>query len=209
MKSQFHARTRPGSRQAGPARTTRAVQSGGFTLIEMLVSVGLFAIVMIVCVGALLALVGANKKAHALESTINNLNISLDDMVRNAREGSGFDGSLACTGGNSGGPQDCTGGGTEFAFVPYGGGPRWIYWFSNAQVWRTVDGNVNDGVPITSPEVTVTAMSFYVVGTIRGAGDTTQPRVIVVIKGTAGGGRVKDQTTFHLQATAVQRALDL
>ena len=74
--------------------TTRS----GFTLIEMLVSIALFAIVMVVCVGALLSLVGANKKAEALESAMNNLNISLDDMVRNAREGTGFNGNFTING---------------------------------------------------------------------------------------------------------------
>ena len=45
-------------------------QQDGFTLIEMLVSIALFAIVMVVCVGALLSLVTANKKAQALESVM-------------------------------------------------------------------------------------------------------------------------------------------
>jgi hypothetical protein len=33
--------------------------------------------------------------------------------------------------------------------------------------------------------------------------------VIIVVTGTAGVAGTKTQTTFHIQATAVQRALDL
>src|SRR3989344_9208579 len=60
---------------------------GGFTLIEMIVSIALFAVVMTVAVGALLSLTGANEKAQAPQSVMNNLNISLDSMVRNIRMG--------------------------------------------------------------------------------------------------------------------------
>ena len=64
--------------------------SRGFTLIEMLVSVALFAIVMLIAGSTLLSLVYANRKAQALQSVMNNLNISLDDMVRNVRMGSNY-----------------------------------------------------------------------------------------------------------------------
>src|SRR5882672_10508798 len=77
----------------------------GFTLVEMIVAVALFAIVMLVCVGALLALVGANKKVHALQSVMNNLNVTLDGMVRQIRMGSNYDGysGTGCSS-NSGAP---------------------------------------------------------------------------------------------------------
>src|SRR3989344_8697452 len=52
----------------------------GFTLVEMIVAIALFSIVMVVSVGALLALVTANRKAQALQSVMNNLNIALDGM---------------------------------------------------------------------------------------------------------------------------------
>ena len=67
---------------------------------------------------------------------------------------------------------------------------------------------------MTAPEVSITSMEFYVVGSTPGCDtvspcDPIQPRVIITISGTAGGGNVKTSTTFHLQATALQRALDL
>jgi len=50
-------------------------------------------------------------------------------------------------------------------------------------------------------------MSFYVVGTT--AGDTTQPKVVITIKGTAGAAKAKTRSSFSIQATATQRLLDL
>ena len=50
----------------------------------------LFAIVMLIASATLLSLVAANRKAEALQSVMNNLNISLDEMVRNVRMGSNY-----------------------------------------------------------------------------------------------------------------------
>ena len=193
--------------------------SRGFTLIEMLVSITLFAIVMVVCVGALLSLVGANKKAQALESVMNNLNISLDDMVRSIREGSNYNcGGMGVPNLTTGHNADCTTNPSNiFSFTPYGAvtsnaNGRTVYecvacsGTTGGYMERSEDGGAHFS-PLTAPEVSITHMNFYVIGTQQG--DTTQPRVIITIDGTAGGGNVKTTTSFHLQATAVQRALDL
>ena len=176
---------------------------------EMMVSVALFAIVMMVCVEVLLSLVTANRKAQALQSVMNNLNITLDGMVRPIREGSNFH----CGGGLNTSVQDCPAGNTSFAFEPFGNTPAnqpWVYSFSVdgsgvGRIYKSVNGQAP--IAITAPEVNIEDMEFYVVGTARG--DQTQPKVIIVIKGTAGTAGSKAATTFHIQATSVQRVLDL
>ena len=45
---------------------------------------------MLIAGATLLSLVYANRKAEALQSVMNNLNISLDNMVRNVRMGSNY-----------------------------------------------------------------------------------------------------------------------
>ncbi|HVM73899.1 MAG TPA: type II secretion system protein [Candidatus Paceibacterota bacterium] len=207
------------SRQAG-----LLAGQAGFTLIEMLVSITLFAIVMVVCIATLLSLVTANKKAQALQSVVNNLNISLDEMVRAMRQGSHFDGSgSGCVSNGDGQSHDCTGGTNAFKFIPYGVdpsvGPATIYAYepNGTDGCVTIVGtggcivqSLNNGVTytvLTAPEVSITDMKFYVIDTT--AGDANQPRVIITIDGTAGGVGVKTTTTFHLQATALQRLLDL
>jgi prepilin-type N-terminal cleavage/methylation domain-containing protein len=206
----------------------RRSPQAGFTLIEMLVSIALFAIVMVICVGALLSLVGANKKAQALESTINNLNVSIDGMVRNLRQGNHFNvPSTDCPQGNGDGVTgDCTNGATVITFTTVTG-QHWAYgYFPNGTdgcvtttqtggcIMRSEDGG-NTYTSLTAPEVSITSMAFYVIGTAPGCDTTSpctpiQPRVIITVDGSAGAANnVKDSTTFHIQATALQRSLDL
>lgn len=185
----------------------------GFTLIEMIVAVALFIIVMMVSTGALLALVGANRKAQALQSVMNNLNIALDGMVRSIRMGSNY----RC-GSSSPGDPNCPNGGQAFYFERYGGDPTdvstdWAYAFDTTGALcgknRLCKSEQNgaDPIALTAPEITIDSMTFYVIGATRG--DTTQPKVVVTLKGTAGATDVRTRTTFNIQATAVQRVLDL
>lgn len=181
----------------------------GFTLIELTVAVALFTVIMLVSVGALLSLVTANRKARSLESVINNLNITLDGMVRGVRMGSTYN----CGGASVPSPSsgaNCPDGASTFSFAPYGSdvdiqSERFVYSFSNGQIMRSTQGGSNT-VAITAPEVTITDLKFYVIGTI--VGDVHQPKVVIVVKGTAGDTE-KVQSTFHFQATGVQRTLDI
>ncbi len=188
----------------------------GFTLVEMIVATALFAVVMLVSVGALLSLVGASRKVQSLQSVMDNLNISLDGMERAIRMGSNFH----CGGGNNQLTQDCSSSSDNpanhyvFAFEPYGNTPSdqpWVY--SYDPVTKRLYKSENGALPIaiTAPEVTIDSLQFYVVGSTRGCTtnpcDVVQPKVVILIKGTAGADKAK--TSFHVQVTAVQRLLDL
>ncbi|HEV3244891.1 MAG TPA: type II secretion system protein [Candidatus Paceibacterota bacterium] len=192
----------------------------GFTLIEMIVAVALFAIVMLIAGATLLSLVYANRKAQALQSVINNLNVSLDGMVRNMREGSNY----RC-GGEASSYGDCTGtgGGSIIYFTPFGlsadDQPQhdWAYVFDSSGSYCGKDRiceseHGGPWIPITSPEVQIQSLAFYVVGTTPASqvqnGQYQQPKVVFVIKGQAGT-QQNTISTFDIQATAVQRELNL
>lgn len=191
-------------------------RTSGFTLVEMVVAVALFAVVALVCIGTLLALIGANRRAQALQSVMNNLNVAVDGMARSIRQGSIYHCSASAPYGTT---QDCSAGATTFAFEPYGGHPgtsdQWIYKFiapSNGQggyINRSEDGGTT-WVRLTAPEVSITGMQFFAVGTTPATvnGDMVQPQVVIVVQGTAGSD-AKGSTSFHLQVSASQRALDI
>ena len=184
-----------------------STSTAGFTLVEMIVAVALFAVVMIVAVSSLLSLVYANRKAHALQSVMNNLNIALDGMTRSIRMGSNY----RC-GGPSPADPDCLNGGQALYFEAHNGDSSestddWAYWYDTdtKRLYKSEQGGAA-GVPITAPEVSIESLTFYVVGTTRR--DITQPKVVIAIKGVAGT-QARTATTFSIQATAVQRLLDL
>lgn len=189
-------------------RKQKKENSRGFSLVEMIVAVALFAIVMLVSIGALMSLITANRKARALESTMNNLNIALDGMVRSIRMGSTYHcgGSAPLTSTFS-----CPDGDTQITFEPLGGSSsnaidQWTYSYSGTTLYKKSPETGASAVPITAPEVEITEMKFYVVGTGTG---NVQPKVVMVIKGTAGAIGSRTRTTFSIQATAVQRVLDI
>jgi prepilin-type N-terminal cleavage/methylation domain-containing protein len=189
----------------------------GFTLIEMLVSTAIFTIVMVIALGALLAMSESDRKAQTLKAVINNLNFSLDSISRAVRTGSGYH-----CGTPSGG--DCTTppGGTYFAFTS-SDGTFVAYRFENAITdsnSATVCGqggtvgclarSIDNGATwaaVTAPEVTITNVSFYLLGSGPTPGDTMQPKLTMLISGDVSvtGAR---QTVFNLQTSVTQRLYD-
>jgi prepilin-type N-terminal cleavage/methylation domain-containing protein len=192
-----------------------------FTLIEMMVAVSLFAIVMMVGVGALLSLVEANKRAQALNSVINNINIAVESMARSIRVGTNYHcetdadsvpppETLAAT-------SDCElGNGVLLAFESADGDPtdpddQVVYRYvvvgdSEKRIERSLEGGANGTwVALTAPEVVIEEFELFVAGTT--VGDGNQPRVLMSIKASAvvpGG-----TTEFTVQSSVVQRLLDI
>ncbi|PIR85205.1 hypothetical protein COU15_02250 [Candidatus Kaiserbacteria bacterium CG10_big_fil_rev_8_21_14_0_10_45_20] len=179
----------------------------GFSLIEMMVSVTIFAIVMLIGVGALLSLIETNRRAQAINSTVNNLNAALEGMSRSIRTGISYYCSTNANININGisGQQDCVGedGGRLIAFRPSSGSNNiTAYRLSSGQLQR----NVGSGwIDLTAPEITIDTFRVWVRGSAPGDGE--QPRALMVIKGSAPvpGGR----TEFQIQSSVTQRILDI
>ncbi|HEY0907942.1 MAG TPA: type II secretion system protein [Candidatus Paceibacterota bacterium] len=182
------------------------MKTKGFTLIEVLVSVSIFAMVMLVATGAVFSIVQANKKTHSLKSVMTNLNFALEAMMRDIRLGSGF----SCDGGG-----DCVDGGTEFRFLANrnvngdsvtDSTDIIAYGASDGAIMKQIFGGSYGGAsyPITAPEIVITSLKFYVIGT--GTTDTRQPKVIISIQGYAGAGTTKSE--FNIETMVSQRAID-
>ena len=187
------------------------ISKKGFTLVEIMVSVSLFAVVMTISVGALLSLIDANRKAQALNSVINNLNFAMENMSRNFRIGSNYHcSSLASVPPNSDTPQDCPSGGVLVAFEGYSGDnedstDQIFYRFVDSHIEKSTDGGATF-ISITASEVVIDEMKFYVIG--APLGDNIQPRITMIAKGTVSFGS-GSETSFNLQTTVSQRLLDL
>lgn len=62
----------------------------GFTLLEMIVALAIFSVVAVIAVGALVRVVGLNRRAQTLQSAMIDLSFALESMSREIRVGSTY-----------------------------------------------------------------------------------------------------------------------
>ncbi|MSR70448.1 type II secretion system protein [Candidatus Kaiserbacteria bacterium] len=182
----------------------------GFTLVEILVSVAIFATVMVIALGALLAMAESDRKSQTLKSVINNLNFSLDSMSRSIRVGDTYhcDASVAPLTS----PRDCQDapGADSIAYrAPSGAtaifcrGSSTTCDSTGTSILRSIDGGLNYA-PITAPEVKISNFSFFVVGAESA---TVQSKVTILISGAVQVTGTQ-QSQFNLQTSVTQRLYD-
>lgn len=186
----------------------------GFTIVEMMVSVGIFTMVLSASVGGLLTMVNANNKAQALRVAMDNMNFVMEDMSRHITQGRTYycdeNGDAipnpdppAATDPLS--PKSCSNGGGRLYFLSNKAdvGRVWYQLIDDEIVKRTTDASGVDDLDaaLTSKDVLeVTNLTFFVE-----AGDTgdEQPKVLVTVSGQVVVG--SEVTTFNAQTTIVQR----
>lgn len=180
----------------------------GFTLIEIMVAVSIFAMVMVVSIGAVLSIVSANKKAQAISSVIANLNFALEAMVRDLRTGYDFD----CDGDASEDTDCAEDGSSRISFISTQlsteDEPVAVeYGLQDNAITKAI-GLDGPTLALTSGEAEIEDLKFYVTGTTRAtSGDYIQPRIIIIVKGSYDG--LGQLTTFHLQTMVSQRRIDI
>ena len=105
----------------------------GYTLIELIVAVGLFALVMLLASGAYIMMINLNRQAQAMATGMNNLSFALESMTRDVRTGTAYSCGLSL------GLGDCTNGGGSLSFKNEGG-TAVTYSLSGGSLQKTVGG---------------------------------------------------------------------
>lgn len=215
---------------AGSALRASRFSTEGFTLVEVMISIGLFTIVMVIGIGAILGVNSTHRKTQTMRSVVDNLSFVMEDMARSLRLAD----SIFCSQ-NSVAPNsalDISSGGQTAVSCPNGGNiiafePYWnydlntpdnqvIYYINDANGIGTIfkksaenmDWTSDDlFIPITPAEIDIdiSKSGFWVTG----AEDETpalQPKVTIVLVGTVRLGNAS--TEFNLQTTVSQRLLD-
>ena len=178
----------------------------GFTLIEMLVAVGILSVVILISLSSFLAVLNAQKKSIVIETIQENLRFSAEMMLREIRTGRFYYcGSAAGDFGSGSNNKDCSAGGPALTFKNYLGQVV-IYRLFNGQIQKSSDGGASF-LGITFPEITISDLKFYVVGS-NPPPDTSQPRVTISIKGEAGTTAQRSKSEFNVQTTISQRIID-
>lgn len=188
---------------------------GGFTLIELIVSVGLFALVMLVATGAYYTLISLDRRARATNQVVTSLAFAVDTMVRGVRTGTNY----RCLNGI----VDAYGN-TTAGFNSYCG----VFSYTDATLNATVtyilkaDGTIGrcqgasscldaNASSLTDKSIKIDYMGFIVRGVGTNSGlpvSTQQPIMNVTIKGTISGGSQGQTVPFSIQESAVQRLID-
>lgn len=166
--------------------------TAGFTLLEMIVAVAIFAMVMLLASGAYYTLIALARDARATTSAMNTLYFAVEDMTRSIRTGTQY-----CHVGPA-----CFS--NSFSFMNDSGNTV-TYSKSGTTIYRQVSGTgggIASGV-ITDPSVTVTKLDF----SIASPSSFPQPRVRIIMQGTVDVGQGKTKT-FSLQTSASERTLE-
>lgn len=191
-------------------RTTQKTSHAGFTIVEMIVSIGLFTMVLTVSVGSLLAIVEGYHKAQALSVASDSLKLIMEDMTRNIAQGR----SYHCDKDASGSPNppltdplscDNRPSGEDHAdsmVLQSNRNNQYItYWLQGDEVWKQDTDGTQDALS-DSEIVRIDDLRFYVFAG-ENVGNDEHPRVIVALSGTVGTGT--KATAFDVQTTIVQR----
>lgn len=173
----------------------------GFTLVELLVSISVFSVVMVICMGSILIMLNSNRKSQAERTVMDNLSYSMDEMVRSIRFGTTYHCGLS---GVLSQPMDCASGGSSITVLD-SSGAQITYKLVGTSLVKTVGGV---DYTLTSPDTTVQTMTFFVFGSLPYfSGDLLQPRVIILVKGLSGV-NTTSPSSFTLETMVSQRKLD-
>lgn len=188
---------------------------------EMIVSIGLFTVVLFISSSAFLAVLNADRKSRATRIAIDNLNLSLEDMSRRIKTGTTYN----CGGGA--GVNDCASGGIVLAIndqddqrviykrgvgtgvIELGNSPSGCGPTFSSSTQGCLIRHITSGTPqlVTGKDIHIANLRFVVNGTDSFPADTAQPYVVVLVEGITTAGKIT--SAFKLQTTITQRMYDL
>ena len=171
-------------------------KSRGFTLIELMVSVGLLPIVMTLVSGAYIVMLNITHEAQDVSTAVDSVAFALEYMTREIRTGSEF--SCSTTPGSN---VDCASGGSTFSVKDQSG--------ANVTFTSAGEAITENGTVLTDPSVVVSSLVFYAQGTAPySVGQNTVPaNVVIVVSGTVATGH--DSVPFTVETSATMRNIDL
>ncbi len=159
--------------------------------------------VIVVSIGAVLAINNAQVKASNTQIIIDNIRFALEFITKEMRSGSGF-ATSSCAG------ALCS----QINFIHYlaAGGTEFVeYCLKDSSIHRYSDpvsppdscNDPNAKQPITSDDIVVDSLSFFLWQNLPPNPDPIQPRITVSIKARSTSARFPAE--FNLETSVVQR----
>ncbi len=179
--------------------------TGGFTLIEVLISLLIFSIVITVAVGALFSMVDAGEESRSINSVMQNLDVALETMAETVRTGTGYSSSATCDNPSNALSLQVPSSSYLNTGLPTGVTiTNVVYSLQNNQIIETVTySNGNKSViPITAVEVHVTDLVFWIHNCTATA--PAKPYVLMAVQGFVET-RQSNKASFNIQTTMTER----
>jgi len=222
MRSTFHF-----TRSTLRSRDQRA----GFTLIEIIVSLAIFAVVAVVAAGALVRIIAANRQAQTLQSAVNNISFALESISRELRVATVYhcdtSGWTYSGTGLTARPCQIADGDEVLAFesadIAYDSNNKPCNLvhayrfdplpdsdnFTLEKAEQSACGNPiadTDFYPVVSPDV---ALTGFMLGVYDSASNPSRPNAWAFVRLTGyAGARVQDQNYFDVETSVSERVRD-
>ena len=179
---------------------------GGFSLVEMLVSVALFSVIMVIAVGIIVTVLNTNKHVRSTSIAMGNIDAVMEKIFREASVGSYYH---CGSGGNIKKARDCPGGNPQDAFIFEGVGgdkdssdDQIIYQLDSAESALEISRDGGTSFErLTEENIIIDDFNVNVVGN---ADDTKQPAVFIGMRGYIKKG-ANDKTIFAVQTMISER----
>jgi len=136
--------------------------NNGFTIIELLVSIGLFGVVVTIAVGGFVQALRTQRQASALIAAANNVSLALEQIAREVRTGFNF-----CPSASSCSENEIVFTNANLETVTYK--------LADGAIERRVEGSLSER--ITGSNVKVEYLKFVVFGSLKD--DGYQPRITI------------------------------
>lgn len=200
----------------------------GFTIIETLVSLALFSIVVVMFGGVVVSVIGINKRNQIISGVVNNLNYSVDSMVRDIKTGYAYrcDASVFTVDALMANKEEssCANSTIIFLVSTISGKDTVVKYEliqpedSNFYINKTIydeEGNDSSEYSITDKtnvDIEILRFDVFEYDPLECVGPSCiygQPSVFVLIKGSAGDIQDVESSKFYIQNFISQRKLNL
>ena len=143
---------------------------GGFTIIELLVALGIFSIVILVGVGGFARALKIQRQVSAFSSVNSNISLILEQAAREIRTGINF-----CANGT------VCGSSSVLSFIN-AKGENVTYCLNGEAIERVIAGSCGDGQRITADDVSVQYLTFIISGNQN---NDVHPPLITILTGAS------------------------
>ncbi|MFC1594817.1 type II secretion system protein J [Patescibacteria group bacterium] len=177
----------------------RLQEKTGFTLLEMIVSIGLFSAISLIGVSSLFTLVSVQKKASYVQNLQDNLRFAFESMTTEINYGNTYEYK------DTGCPGDCDSDCLSFNSKKESATAFYCLNSGVIEKYKEIAGVGNLIGPITAKEIKITDLVFYVSGEKRL--DGKQPKVTIGLKAVAGEESEVEMSVIQLQTTLSQNEI--